>query len=248
MFYRDIHEFKESAGYSIADIWYPRVTSILSIKSKPALYKYYASMPDFKTGQAISERSAQEGTAVHAAVEAALKKEAHDIPGLIRPAMEAFSEFCRNNDITPLKIEERVVSKKHRFAGTIDVLAEVNGVVGVLDIKTSQAIYRDYGMQTAAYVEALKEDKSLPSLTSWILRLDQAQLCDLCGAKMRQKGGNTKVRGGKYGCRHQWSEMQGEYEFHELADFEHNIKAFLAAKTLWEWEHAEWLKNIDTVV
>ncbi len=244
--YKDAGEFKEKTGYEIDGVWYPRVTSILSIKAKPALYRYYAKMPDFRTAEKATEQSALEGTAVHEAVEKIMRKEDFPIPSLIRPSVDAFLEFCRNNDIEPLKIEERIISKEHCYAGTIDMLAKVNGVVGVLDIKTSQAIYRDYGMQTAAYIQALTEvepPESRPA-TSWVLRLDQAQNCQKCGAKLRMKGGNTKVRGGIYRCPHEWSEVQGEYEFQELPHFEENLKAFLAAKNLWEWEHKEYLARV----
>ncbi len=244
MFYKNVDDFKEKSGYDIDGIWYPRVTSILSIKAKPALYLYYGALPSYKAGQAIATKSAEEGTAVHTTIEAILKKEPVTIPDLIRPSVDAFLEFNRNNTITPLRIEERVVSKKHHYAGTIDILAEVNGRVGILDIKTSQAIYRDYSMQTAAYIEAYKEDTTLPPLTSWILRLDQGQKCMQCDAILRHKGGNSKVRGGKYGCEHQWSGVQGFYEFQEMEGFDHNVKAFLAAKTLWEWEHKEFIEKL----
>lgn len=240
-----IEEFKTAEGYDVDGIWYPRVTSILSIKAKPALLRYYGNMPDFKTGQLIAARSADEGTAVHETVEAILRGEHIAVPAAIQPAVEAFIEFRRNNDLVPLKIEERIISHDHRYAGTIDVLAEVNGTVGVLDIKTSLSIYRDYGMQTAAYIQALQEDKDAPPpQTSWVLRLDQSQKCVKCGASLRHKGGNAKVRGGIYRCFHEWSDIQGEYEFQEIPDFEHNLKAFLAAKQLWEWEYRDYLKEL----
>ncbi len=245
MFYRNAKEFRDSNGYDVDGQWFPRVTSILSIKSKPALYAYYASMPNFKAGEAIMNRSAEEGTAVHAAVEAILKKQPIDIPPSIQPSINAFMEFYDNNLVTPLKIEERIVSRQHRYAGTIDILAEVNGVVGVLDIKTSQAVYRDYGMQTAAYIQALSEDPSIPPLTSWILRLDQNQKCTRCPARMRQKGGNIKVKNDRYPCEHTWAPMKGEYEFKEVDGYESNIKAFLAAKSLWEWEHDFWISKLS---
>ena len=46
-------EFKDSHGYLINDIWYPRVTSIVSIKAKPALYRFYAGVGNFEAGEAI---------------------------------------------------------------------------------------------------------------------------------------------------------------------------------------------------
>jgi len=244
MFYRSLDEFRNANGYEFNDGWYPRVTSILSIKSKPALYAYYASMPNFKAADLAKNRSAEEGTAVHSAVEAILKGEKHEVSPALKPSIDAFLEFYGNNLITPIKIEERIVSKRHRYAGTIDILAEVNGVVGVLDIKTSPSVYRDYGMQTAAYVQALSEDPNIPPLTSWVLRLDQKQLCNRCGATMRHKGGNTKIRNDRFPCQHEWSAVKGEYELKEVNDYESNIRAFLAAKSLWEWEHDYWLRKL----
>jgi len=242
--FNNFDDFKNNGGYEIDGLWYPRVTSICSIKAKPALNRYYASMPNFMAAEAIKERSAEEGQLVHSIVEAILKNEPITIPSSIRPSIDAFLAFKKEHDITPLKIESRIVSKRHHYAGTIDVLAEVDGVIGVLDIKTSKSIYRDYGMQTAAYVEALKEDANLPPLTSWILRLDQYQTCGLCGATLRQKGGNTKVNKEKYPCDHVWSSPQGEFQFKELQDFDANIKGFLAAKSLWEWEYANYLTKV----
>lgn len=245
MWYSNVENFKNANGYTIDGIWYPRVTSIIGIKAKPALYMYYAGLPSFKVGEAIKTRSAEEGTLLHETIEAILRKEQVAVPEHIKPAVNSFLEFYNQHDIIPLKIEEQVVSKKHGYAGTIDILAEVDGQVGILDIKTSLAIYRDYGMQTAAYVEAFKEDPNIPELTSWIIRLDQAKICSLCKATRREKGGNIKIRGDKKGdCPHQWSEMIGQYEFKEVDGFDHNIKAFLAAKTLWEWENKEWLDKI----
>ena len=246
MWYSNIENFKNANGYTVDDIWYPRVTSILDIKAKPALYKYYASLPDFETGEAIKIKSAEEGTLVHETVEAILKKEPVVIPDAIKPAISAFMDFYGRNEFIAHKTEERLISKKHRYAGTMDVLAELNGKLGVLDIKTSMAIYRDYSIQTSAYVEALKEDQAMPPLTSWILRIDQARHCLKCPAAIRDKGGRDKIRGEKMRCEHEWGPTKGEVELKELNTFESDIKAFLACKSLWEWENEYWLRKINT--
>jgi hypothetical protein len=244
--YASLEEFKERAGYDIGGIWYPRVTSIINIKAKPALYRYYAGMPSFKAADVAKERSAVEGSLVHSTIETILSGKSVEIPESIRPSVEAFLEFRRHHDVTPLKVEEQIVSREHGYAGTIDILAEVDGVVGVLDIKTGKSIYRDYGLQTAAYIQALREDKDIPPpQTSWILRLDQARPCTVCGATLRTKGGNFRVKGnGVKGCLHSWGPMQGIFEFQEVQGYEQNIQAFLAAKRLWEWEHQELLEHL----
>jgi hypothetical protein len=245
--FASLQEFRERTGYDIDGTWYPRVTSIVSIKAKPALYRYYAGMPSFAAADQAKDRSAEEGTRVHAAVEAILRGQEPILDDITRPAAEAFAAFTSTMHIKPLMIEERLVSKQHRYAGTVDVVAEIDGVVGVLDIKTSKAIYRDYGMQTAAYVAALQEDSSLPHpSTSWILRLDQCRACETCGATLRTKGGNVRISGRGGGCRpHRWGPTQGQFEFVQMHDFEQDFPAFLAAKSLWEWEHAEFLAQLS---
>ena len=243
--YKTLPEFMKGNGYEADGIWYPRVTAIVSIKAKPALYAFYASMPSLAAGEAMKDKSAEEGTLIHETIEAILKKESVTIPASIQPAVAAFQNFYDSNPVIVHQVEERLVSQRHRYAGTMDVLAEINGQLGVLDIKTSLAIYRDYQIQTAAYVEALKERSDLPShLTRWILRIDQNRQCLRCGATLREKGGRQKIRRGTADCAHQWSELIGEYEIKELTDVEADIGAFLAAKKLWEWENDFWLKRI----
>src|SRR3989338_3204864 len=111
MFYADLNHFKSKSGYEIDGVWYPRVTSIVSIKAKPALYKYYAGLPDFKTGEAIKAKSAEEGKLIHETIEAIIKGQELVIPDQIKPAINAFLEFYRSHNISVHKIEERVVSK-----------------------------------------------------------------------------------------------------------------------------------------
>lgn len=246
MWYSNIDNFKNANGYEIDGIWYPRVTSIVGIKAKPALYIFYASLPNYAAGEAIKAKSAEEGTLIHETIEAILRKDPVVIPETIKPAISAFMDFYSSNEIVAHKIEERVVSKKHHFAGTMDVLAEVNGKLGVLDIKTSIAIYRDYSMQTSAYIEALREDPNMPPLTRWIFRVDQSRHCQRCTATLRDKGGREKIRNDKdKNCVHEWGPMQGEYEIKEITTFPEDIKAFLACKTLWSWENEYWLKKIE---
>lgn len=243
--YKDVQNFKDACGYEIDGIWYPRVTSIVGIKAKPALYMFYASLPNYAAGEAIKAKSAEEGTLIHETIEAILRKDPVVIPETIKPAIAAFMDFYSKNEVIAHKIEERVVSKKHHFAGTMDVLAEVNGKLGVLDIKTSIAIYRDYSMQTSAYIEALRENPNMPPLTRWIFRVDQSKPCLKCTATLRDKGGREKIRNDKdKKCVHEWGPMKGEYEIKEITTFPEDIKAFLACKDLWEWENEFWLKKI----
>ncbi|MBI2594728.1 MAG: hypothetical protein HYW38_00480 [Candidatus Colwellbacteria bacterium] len=253
MYYRDTEHFKGTAGYVVDGVWYPRVTSIINIKSKPALYRFYAELNGFSEGESIKKKSADEGTKVHEAVQAILTGKEPEIDPTILPAVAGFRKFLdeTNIQVDPDFIEKRIVSFNERYAGTIDALALINGRFGILDIKTSQAIYRDYNLQTAAYFPPLQEQfRNLQ--TRWILRIDQTQDCLNCGATRRLKGGREKIRvnrnnGAMKPCSnesHQWSELQGQIELKEFPYWQDDYAAFLGAKKLWEWEHDYWLKQI----
>jgi hypothetical protein len=246
--FKSIGEFKEQCGYTIDDAWYPRVTKIVTIKSKPALYYYYGEAKSYKAAQEATERSAEEGTMIHEAVEGILLGKNPEIPEKIAPAVASFAAFYGRNPIAvrPELVERRIVNYDHRYAGTVDAIATIGGKLGVLDIKTSQAIYRDYCLQTSAYMDALKGQ--FPDLaTRWILRIDQIQVCDRCGARRRIKGGNEKIkadwRNGGRTCVHAWGEPFGDIELQEFPYWQSDFQAFLGAKRLWEWENETWLKR-----
>lgn len=267
--YKDAEGFKEASGYTIDGVWYPRVTKIVSIKAKPALLWFYGEAENFKAAQNITTKSAEEGTLVHEAVEAILLGKEPEIDPSILPAVTAFRNFLERNNVqtAPEWVERRIVHTDHRYAGTIDALALLDGKFGVLDIKTSQGIYRDYNLQTAAYIEALKNDFQHLQ-TRWILRIDQIQPCLRCGAKLRTKGGREKIKlprnnnalphlrqarlpdgqgSGGQACpkgEHEWGEVQGVVEIQEFPYWQNDFEAFLGAKKLWEWENDYWLKKL----
>ncbi|PIR89368.1 MAG: hypothetical protein COU07_00515 [Candidatus Harrisonbacteria bacterium CG10_big_fil_rev_8_21_14_0_10_40_38] len=248
-----VDEFKDACGYTIDGAWYPRVTKIVDIKSKPALYRYYAEAKSYKHAQDSTEKSAQEGTLIHEILEKILVGEKTEIPPSIAPAISAAEAFLERKQIhvDPAFVERRVVSYTHGYAGTIDALALIDGKLGVLDIKTSQSIYRDYCLQTSAYMDPLIAELGNVQ-TRWILRVDQVKTCELCGATLRQKGGRDKVRrpypwNGRKTCLtadHVWSDLHGVTDFEEFPYWKNDFDAFLSAKRLWEWEHETWLKRV----
>src|SRR3989338_1761884 len=99
MYYSNAEQFKETCGYEINGFWYPRVTKIVEIKAKPALYRFYANMNNFAEGEQIKQRSATEGTMIHEAVEGILTGKKPEIPEQIRPSIKAFMEFLIDRHI-----------------------------------------------------------------------------------------------------------------------------------------------------
>ena len=245
-------------GHNRDGEWLPRVTRILDVKAKPALESFMKEVGSFEAAEEIKNKSAQEGSLVHEVVQKVAIGEPVEIPDSIAPAVAAFEDFAARRGIYlhPDHIERPVISRQNRYTGTVDALAEIDGKFGVLDIKTSTGFYREYNLQTAAYVLALQEAGMKQSLalprdiqTRWILRINQHRVCSACGATLREKGGRNKIRSKRNAAvcaedAHAWGVLEGDVELKEFPYYQGDIKAFLAAKTLWEWEHGWWLKQI----
>lgn len=261
MWYTGAENFKEENGYNINGEWYPRVTRIIQIKSKPALEYFFKEVGSYSSVQDIKNKSAAEGSIIHDIVERILVGETPDVPREFSAIAAAFEKFNLGGRIksAPELIERKIWSDQEKYAGTADALAFVDGKFGVLDIKTSTGFYPDYNLQTAAYVAALQEDEMkkravLPKEieTRWILRVDQRRICKKCGASLRLKGGMHKIRIGNGHGRaslcgaenHDWGFSEGIVEMKEFPKIDNDLKAFKAAKVLWEWENDYWLNQI----
>lgn len=231
--------FKEKYGYEMNGVWFPRVTSITSLSRRKWLG---------------FQQAADWGTSIHEAIEAILKGDPMAPNAKIAMTVETFLQWRRSYAFTvadPLNdIERRVFDMEYGYAGTIDMVAEVEGVRGIIDLKTSTSILREHALQTAAYLHAYNKTKGVGRTceTRWILRIDQYQECRGCLAKLREKYGRSKIGGGTSAnsriCNHQWSALKGEVEFRELQEYERDFQGFLNLKERWEWANQEWLCKI----
>ena len=259
MWFKGAEEFKETMGYHLDDGWYPRVTKILEVKNKSGLDQFFKEMESYAAVQEVKTRSAEEGSLVHEIIQGHMTGKLAEVPAEMAHVVDAFDLFNKKHGIIFYEefVERRVWSGFHKYAGTVDALASIGGKFGVLDIKTSTGFFPEYNLQTAAYVLALQEASIKKALalprdieTRWILRIDQCRTCTQCGAKLREKGGRAKIKSNRIVANqcpegeHVWGSVKGEIEMKEFPYFYRDIKAFLAAKTLWEWEHDYWLKQV----
>ena len=228
--------FKHKYGYETEGIWMPRVTAITALTSRSFFF--------------AGSFAADWGNAVHTALEKRLKGEMLKGEEKIGPSLRAFDKWRAANAVKiadPTRdVEARVYDFEYGYAGTIDMVAQVQGKIGVIDVKTGNGMRDEYSLQTAAYLNAYNKgiQKKHQAETRWILRIDQYQECKGCLAKKREKGARERVTEGKEYCNHQWSLPTGEVEFLELDDYEDDLQAFLAAKEVWEWYHRKSLKRI----
>jgi len=90
----------------------------------------------------------------------------------LKNAARGLLKWEKEHDIEVIGTERKVFSKKHWYAGTLDLNAIIDGKLTILDFKTSKRIYNNYFMQVAAYSQAYKEEKSEPHQSA-ILRVSK---------------------------------------------------------------------------
>ena len=118
------------------------------------------------------------GRAVHALIESDLREElglpskgAEQLAGV--PATDTaylhWLEWRDQHKVKPLRTEFVVCHPSAGYAGTADLLAEVDGAVTLLDFKTGRAVYPEAHLQLVAYAHAAPSDP--PIEAGLILRL-----------------------------------------------------------------------------
>ena len=73
-------------------------------------------------------------------------------------SVAAFLTWYNDHDVVFLHSEKKVYSREHNFSGTFDLLCLVDGVLTMVDFKTSKDIYEDYFVQGSAYIQAYHEE------------------------------------------------------------------------------------------
>lgn len=171
----------------------PGVTTILQCIAKPALIGWAAGCASdhwlnevasgnsnytliHKSAKSAHRKKASAaadiGTNIHNYAEAFFKKQSPPIltTDEAKRGAEAFHSWLDAHKVKVLASERRVFSKKYYFAGTCDFVAEIDGIMGVGDIKTSSGIYPEMRLQTAAYQQAIEEEKDMKFPVRWIIR------------------------------------------------------------------------------
>jgi len=141
-----------------------------------------ARLSKVKAHQRELAKAAEIGTQVHGYIEWSLRKAMGQAvppePRLSSEAVVAFSHFQEwmiTVHLKPLFIEQTIWSSAGGYAGTLDLLAEVNGVPTVIDFKTSSAIYPEMSLQVAAYIHAVREMGFAQPDAGMIVRLPKTQ-------------------------------------------------------------------------
>jgi len=170
----NIHQPYHLADGSIV----PSVTTVLGILDKPGLpyWAWNLGMQglDFRD---VRDAAARVGTITHHLIACHLKGEKANVseffPDEVDKAetcLEKYLHWEKENTLTPVMIEERLVSELYRYGGTPDLLAEIGGEFVLLDWKSGNGIYDSYFYQLAAYRQLFTE-QGWPIAGARIVRL-----------------------------------------------------------------------------
>ena len=126
------------------------------------------------------EKATEIGKQVHAIIEWNIRKDLDQKVGPEPPlesneatwAFMVYEEWRKAHSFTPQFIEQIVWSPAWQYAGTLDVLGDVDGIVTVLDWKSGKAIYDEALLQVTAYAKAIIEmGHAKPPIQGCIVRL-----------------------------------------------------------------------------
>jgi len=147
-------EVKDERFYTFDDVnFFPSVTTILD--AYPKGYAFNQWLKDMgNNAELVVKRASEIGTATHNLIERYLKGEKiswDNVDILTWTMFLKFREFWMEYKPTVIAIEQQMISEDLGFAGTLDIVCEINGEIWLIDAKTSNAIHNSYELQIAAY-------------------------------------------------------------------------------------------------
>lgn len=139
----------------------PSVTTVIGAQKKDAIMKWRKRVGEAEANR-VSRKAAGRGTNVHTLCERYLNNES--LGEIMPDAKEMFYSIKPLlNRINNIHYQEQALwSKQLGMAGRVDCIAEFDGVLSVIDFKTSKRIklsgdIEDYYWQTAAYALMYEE-------------------------------------------------------------------------------------------
>lgn len=135
-----------------------------------------------KASQRELAKASEIGSQAHSLIEWTLKAKMLQQPGPAPKISDkaqwsfmAWEDWARSVELKPLFVEQVVYSEQYGYAGTLDLLAEVNGKLTVLDWKTGKAVYSEAHLQNAAYRQAIREMGHGDPVQGIIVRLPKVE-------------------------------------------------------------------------
>jgi hypothetical protein len=207
--------------------YYPSVTSILQYMPKGKFFENWLKDVGHNA-DVIARKAADEGTQVHNAIERYLQGEKiHFLneEGYSKYSLDVwkmilkFHEFWTNFKPTLIESEIHLYSNIYTFAGTCDLVLEINGEKWLLDIKTSNSLHVSQDLQLSAYAQAWNE--------LFEEKIDRIGIIWLKSSKRGEDKKNNKMQG------------KGWEIYESDKSIEENLKIFQYVHELYKLEHPD---------
>lgn len=133
----------------------PSVTTILSVRANPGL-QAWRDRVGAEAADKRRDESADLGTRVHQAIEQLIKGAAiFALDTDFETYVQGFQNW--HDKVAPATLQaETFVTSAYGYAGTIDLICEIDGEPWIIDFKTG-GIKPEHGLQLAAYAQAWAE-------------------------------------------------------------------------------------------
>ena len=155
--------------YVVGDKYFPSVTWIASYYPKGVAFHKWLASKGWDEAEAIKIAAGSKGSKVHRAVEDLIngipvkmdscyvnpKTEKEEELSLEEyEAIMSFVEWHRKYSPLVLGTELTVLNSDYNYAGTIDLICEMDGKVWLIDYKTGQDVWPEHELQISAYKHA----------------------------------------------------------------------------------------------
>ena len=206
--------------------FYPSVTSILQYMPKNKFFEQWIKEVGFNA-DIIMRRGGEEGTQLHEAVELLLKGEEIEwmdnfgnakYSQTVWEMILKFSEFWNLAKPRLIDTERFVYSDEYKYAGTTDLVVELDGQNWIIDLKSSNSYHKSFELQVAAYAKAYTEITGVEIHRTGVLWM-----------KSTKRGPSRKEK-----------EYQGKgWELRAVDEIDKNHELFMLIYRLYELEHEE---------
>ncbi|MGY8704022.1 MAG: PD-(D/E)XK nuclease family protein, partial [Candidatus Poseidoniales archaeon] len=150
--------------------YYPSITTVLSIRNKKGLMEWRNRVGN-DVANYVASKAAARGTKVHHMCEDYLNNQHTELPDKWEKHKKDFLPWCIFSELKDKVLgnindiyaqECGLYSDKYKVAGRVDCIAKYNGVLSIIDFKTSTKERSDswnenYYIQCSAYAEMFTE-------------------------------------------------------------------------------------------
>jgi len=152
----------------IAHVYTLDGTPVPSVTQALKIVENFDSVP-----RAILENARDRGEQLHRAINLYNRDELDydSLDDETRAGVHAWDRFINESGAVVIASEQPVYHETYRYAGTPDVVIEWNGRIAIPDVKSTYAVPRTVGAQTAAYAEAWKKEHRVKSVDRYCIHI-----------------------------------------------------------------------------